>query len=283
MKPPLIVSGPTGAGKSAFAMAIAERYGATLVSMDAMHVYRGMDIGTNKPSRGDRLRVRHVGIDIRNPDEDYSAAEFLKLAEAEADAGPVVLCGGTPFYLRAWLLGLVSAPAGDPALRAELERLEDPHAALAAVDPVLAARLHPHDRVRVLRGLEVFRLSGVPLSTIHAQDPQERREGGVIWIDRPDLDRVIDGRVLTMMDAGYAEEVRQLMEAGYGPQHKPMRSLGYRHLVDWLSGKSTEEDAIRLTQRDTRRYARKQRTFLRGLGLTPCTDPEAAVRGAWGT
>ncbi|GDX80723.1 tRNA dimethylallyltransferase [Deltaproteobacteria bacterium] len=283
MPTPLILTGPTAAGKSSIAMAIAERYGATIVSMDAMAVYRGMDIGTAKATVEDRARVPHRAIDVRNPDEPFSAADFVAEAEAVLATGtPTILCGGTPFYLRAFWLGLVPAPPGDPATRARFEALPDPHAALAEVDPVLAARLHPNDRVRVIRGLEVHALTGTPLSALHAADPHERREAEVVWIDTPDLLDRIDRRVITMMEAGYLDEVRRLIAAGYARDLKPMGSLGYRYLTAHLLDGLPIHEAVRLTQQDTRQFARKQRGFLRGLGLAPDGDPWAAAERAFG-
>jgi tRNA dimethylallyltransferase len=178
--------------------------------------------------------------------------------------------------LRAFLFGLVPAPAVDPALRARLETLDDPHAALQDVDPPLAAKLHPNDRVRVVRGLEYHALTNRRLSDAHAEDPHTRRDAEIVWIDAPDLYERVDARVFQMMGAGYLDEVRRLLAQGYGRQLKPMQSLGYRHLAAHLAGELALDEAVRLTQRDTRHFARKQRTFLRSLGLTPASDPVAA-------
>lgn len=277
---PLVVLGPTGAGKSDAALRVAERYGATVVSMDAMQVYRGMDVGTAKLSLAERARVPHRGIDVRDPDGVYTAADFV--AEADAVAGPVVLCGGTTFYFRAWERGLVPIPPVDSALRAELEALDDPHRLLAEVDPPLAARLHPHDRVRVVRGLEVWRATGRPLSAWHAEDPGARRACEVVWLDRDDLYPALDRRVEAMMARGYLDEVRGLLAAGWSRDLKPLRSLGYLHLAAHLAGEVDLDEAVRRTQRDTRRLARKQRMFLRGAGYAPGGDLDEAARRAFG-
>lgn len=279
---PLVVTGPTAAGKSALALAVAERYGATILAMDAMTVYRGMDIGTAKPSPEERARVPHRGLDLREPDGTFSAADFVAEAEAVfAEGRPVVVCGGTPFYLRALWRGLVPAPAADPQVRARFEALENPHAALAEVDPVLAARLHPNDRLRVVRGLEVHALTGTPLSALHAGDDQPRRDLELVWVDAAGLDARIDARVEAMMAAGYLDEVRGLLAAGYGPEVKSMGTLGYRHLTAHLLDGLALDEAVRLTQQDTRRFARKQRTFLRGLGLVVGGDVWAAAERAF--
>ena len=267
----LVLGGPTATGKSAAAVHVACLWNAVLVSADAMQVYRGMDIGTGKAPRCLLDRYPHAGVDIRDPHEAFDAMDFAEMADAvinEARAGgrPVVVAGGTGFYLRALLFGLVETPPGDFPLRRKLEALPDPHGALAEVDPILAERLHPNDTVRIIRGLEVHRLTGRRLSDLHAEhSATPRHEAVCLWLDREDLDERIDRRVLRMMERGYLEEVRGLLEGGVSPKAKPMHSLGYRHLAEHLAGEMDLEEAVRRTQRDTRRFARKQRTFLKGL------------------
>lgn len=277
-----MLAGPTGAGKTGVALAIAERWGGHVVSMDAMQVYRGMDVGTAKASPDERARVPHHGLDVRDPDEPFDAADFVALADEVVDTHPdtpVLLVGGTVFYLRAWWQGLVETPPVDPAVRARFEALPDPWAALNEVDPVLAARLHPNDRVRVVRGLEVHALAGRPLSALHAEDPRLRRPAEVVWLDRDDLYAVLDARVDAMMAFGYLDEVRALLDKGYSRALKPMQSLGYKHLAAHLAGEIPLDEAVRLTKRDTRHLARKQRGFLRSLGLSP-QGPDAAWAAA---
>jgi len=272
-----VIAGPTAAGKTAAALHVACLWGARLISADAMQVYRGMDVGTGKAPPSVLGRYPHACLDVRDPGAgpahafdaaDFAAAADAELAAARAAGRPVVVVGGTGFYLRALLVGLAPTPPADPALRARLEALGDPHGALAAVDPALAARLHPNDRVRLVRGLEVYHLTGRPLSVI--QD--EHRAAGPrhpavrLWLDRPDLDARIDRRVLRMMERGYLGEVRRLVQAGVPRDCKPMRSLGYRHLADHLLDGLDLGEAVRRTQRDSRKFARRQRTFLRGLG-----------------
>lgn len=282
---PVVVTGPTGAGKSDLALAIARAYDAVVVSMDAMQVYRGFDIGTAKLSPADRDPARggveHRCIDVVDWDGAFSAADFAREVDALLETRRVVICGGTTFYLRAWEQGLVGAPPPDLALRAKLEALPDPHAALARVDPVLAARLHPNDRVRLVRGLEYHAQTGGRLSDAHAADPKLRRPCSVICLDRPDLYERLDQRVLTMLDHGYLDEVRGLLARGVPRSARPMQSLGYEHIAAHLDGEVSLDEAIRLTQRDTRHFARKQRGFLRTRGAHPCSDPLAEVRRAW--
>lgn len=281
-----MIGGPTAAGKTAVALQIACLWGAALVSADAMLVYRGMDIGTAKPSKAVLRRFPHAAVDVRDPDEDWSVTDFVRAFEAaKAEHERVVVVGGTPFYLSALIRPLTPLPEADPALRARLEALADPHARLAEVDPPTAARLHPNDRVRVVRALEVHALTGRPMSAIFAEDQEARKaragELSLAWLDRDpeELDRRIALRLEKMMAAGYLDEVRALLAAGYGPQHKPMRSLGYEHLGEHLLQGLPLEEALRRTLRDTRRLARKQRTWARGLGWTG-VDRDAVLRTA---
>jgi tRNA dimethylallyltransferase len=264
----LMLGGPTAAGKTEAAIAVAEAFGAVIVSADAMQVYRGMDIGTAKVTPEERARAPHVGIDLVDPNQDFDVSDFLALAdEAIASGAPVVVAGGTGFYLQALLRGLVRTPPVDPVLRAGLEADPELYRRLQEADPVLAERLHPNDRVRLVRGMEVFLQLGRRLSELqdeHATAPN-RVEAVGLHLDRDDLDARIDARVLQMMERGYLEEVRGLLAAGYGPELKPMQSLGYRHLASHLLHGLPLEEAVRLTQRDTRRFARKQRTWMNTL------------------
>jgi tRNA dimethylallyltransferase len=266
--PVLVLAGPTAAGKTDAAMDVAHRWGARIVSADAMQVYRGMDIGTGKATPEELERFPHACVDVRDPDEPFSAQDFARACDAERATGQrIVVAGGTVFYLRAFLYGLVPTPSVDLELRARFEALDDPWSRLKAVDPVLAARLHPNDRVRIVRGLEVFHSSGRRLSELHAEDSQTPRQAHrVLWLDRDDLRARIDLRVGMMMDRGYLDEVRRLLEAGYDRSLKPMQSLGYRHLADHLLDGLDLDEAIWRTRRDTWRFARKQRGWSRQHG-----------------
>ena len=280
---PLVIVGPTGAGKTAAALRIAERHGVDIVSMDAMQVYRGMDVGTAKATPHERARVRHHCVDVRDPTEPFDAVDFA--AEVERVGTRTVLCGGTVFYLRAWMQPLVDLPPVDPEVRARCEAVVDPHAALVAVDPVLAARLHPNDRVRVIRGLEVHAQTGRRLSELHDADLGHRKACTVVWLDRDDLDDILDARVDAMMRAGYLDEVGALLDAGVPRTCKPMLSLGYKHLADHLAGEIDLAEAVLRTKVATRQFARRQRKFLRNLGFTPTSDGphvNAAAAGAFG-
>lgn len=269
-KPILVLGGPTAAGKTDAAIAVAQRWrGVRLVSADAMQVFRGFDIGTGKPDPATLAAAPHACIDVREAHEPYSAADFAADADAIiAQHDRVVVVGGTGFYLRALLVGLAPAPSADPALRAELEAKDDPHAELSRVDPVMAARLHPNDRVRVVRALEVFYKLGRPFSEVQAEHAFEvpRHEASRLWLDRADLEERIDRRVLQMVAQGYVAEVQGLLARGVSPESRPMRSLGYRWMVAHLHAGLPLDEAIAGTQRDTRRFARKQRLMLRSIG-----------------
>lgn len=264
----LILAGPTSAGKSDTALAIAEAFDAVIVSADAMQVYRHMNIGTGKVNAAERERVVHLGIDIRDPDERFDVANFVSLADrALIDHPRVILCGGTSLYLRAFVRGLVKTPTVDPQIRARFEALDNPHAALARVDAPLAERLHPNDRIRLVRGLEVFEQSGQRLSDLqkaHAEAP-DRVEVHGLWLDRDNLNERIDARVLKMIELGYVAEVQDLLDRGYDRTLKPMQSLGYRYLCAHLLDRLPLDEAIKLTQQSTRQFARKQRNWSRQL------------------
>ncbi len=273
MPPPLILTGPTASGKSALALDLARRHGAVIVSADAMTVYRQLDIGTAKPTTAEREAARHFCVDIRDPEEDFSVEEFVEICRAVCAEHPrVIIAGGTPFYLSALVRPLAELPSADPGVRAELERLPDPHAELLRVDPETAARLHPNDRVRVIRALEVYRLTGTAMSALHARGPRRTPlDAPVVWLDREHLRGRIDARIEQMVKAGYLDEVRAVLAGGCPPDARPLRSFAYRHLVAHLRGELTLDEALRRTARDTWRFARKQRTWGRSMGWS--TDP----------
>jgi tRNA dimethylallyltransferase len=272
----VIVQGPTASGKSELAVRLAERFSGEIVNADSMQVYRGMDIGTAKPSADQLRRVPHHLLDVVAPDQMFSAADFSREAERVIQdivrrGKHVFVCGGTGLYIRALTKGLMDSPPGDAALREELKELagriggEALHLKLAEVDPVSAERIHPNDQFRIIRALEVFHLTGRPISELRG----EHRFGTLrydyckigISVDRETLYRKIDNRVDLMIRQGFLEEVQALLAAGYPASLKPMRSLGYRHLCNYLEGVITLDDALQLMKRDTRRYAKRQLTW----------------------
>jgi len=281
----LVLAGPTAAGKSEAALAVAERIDGVILSADAMQVYRGMDIGTASPSAQERARVPHLGVDVVEPTQRFSAADFIALGDqALATGRPVIVVGGTALYIRALLRGLAPTPQVNAELRARVEGIDDLHGALRRVDPELAARLHPNDRKRLVRGLEVYEQTGRTLSAIQAEHEAmpDRVHAVGLWLDRADLHARIDARVGHMVQAGYLDEVRALLERGVPRSARPMRTLGYRHLCEHLLDGLDLDEALRRTRRDTRRFARKQRTWRRHLALPEvrCEHVLAALAAA---
>ncbi len=278
----LVLGGPTAAGKSALSLELAEEYGAAIVSADAMTVYRGLDVGTAKPTPAERARVPHACIDVREVHEEFSVADFTAAFRAVAATHDrVLVVGGTPFYLSALVKPLADLPPGDPDIRAALEALPDPHARLRQVDPQSAARLHPHDRVRIVRALEVHAITGRTQTALHAAGPRRPPvDATIAWLDRDDLRARIDQRLQAMAGAGYVEETRWALARPGGEGSRPLRSFAYRHIVEHVAGDLDLDEALRRTGRDTWRFARKQRTWARGLGWDPIGPDEARARAA---
>lgn len=278
--PLLIIVGPTAGGKTALSIALANALPGTgagegeCLCADSMQVYRGMDIGTAKPTAAERAQAPHHLLDLVDPSEDgFTVDRWLDLADATiADIRgrgrfPIVV-GGTNLYIKALLEGMMDGPEPDASLRAELERtpLEDLRAELERIDPEAASRIHPNDRKRTQRAVEVFRLSGQPLSAQQQQWDRGavREDARIIGLDYPvDLiNRRINARVKAMIEAGLVEEVRALHEANaLGRQAR--EALGYKQLIDHFEGRSTLEEAIEQIKIRTRRYAKQQRTWLR--------------------
>ena len=272
----LVLSGPTASGKSALALALARILPLEIVNADSLQVYRGMDVGTAKPSARERREIPHHLIDVADPDEEFNAGRFVDQAEIairgirERGRFPLV-AGGTGMYIRALLRGLDPLPS-DPVVRAVLARRwrEEGGAALfaelAAVDPASAKAIHPSDRVRVLRALEIAGITGAPPSRLKRRWTKVEDKFRILFIelsmDRETLYKRIDERVDDMFRRGLVDEVRRLLSAGYGPELKPMNALGYRHVLSLLSGSLSLEHAVDDLKRDTRRYAKRQLTWL---------------------
>ena len=282
-KPPVVLlAGPTGVGKTACALALAPLLSAEVVNADSMQVYRRMDIGTAKPTPKERALVPHHVLDVADPDEHFDAARYAALAR-EAVSGihrrgrlPLVV-GGTGLYMKALTRGLCRSPAIPPEIRRRLREEAEAFGLpalfeeLRRADPETAARLHPNDRQRILRALEVFRASGTPLSALQAAHRFAESPYHVVKaaLDRPreELHARIEARVAAMLEAGFREEVAGLIEAGYTCRLRPMQSLGYKEMCAHLAGALSRDEAARLIVRETRRYARRQLTWFRG-------DPE---------
>jgi tRNA dimethylallyltransferase len=277
MKPRiLVICGPTASGKSELALGLARRLGGEIVNADSMQLYRGMDIGTAKPTHQERVETPHHLIDVADPDQSFSAADFAVAAdEAIRDISSrgkqTIVVGGTGLYIRSLLKGLVDSPGDTGEIRQGLrtEARERGNQAmleeLLQVDPELAGRIHPNNMVRILRALEVFRLTGIPLSRYQqehgfsGQRYQSLQLG--IRVERPLLYSRIDRRVNRMLEQGLLQEVEQLLNAGYGKETKTMRAIGYKEMTAYLAGEFSLEEAIRLIKRNTRHYAKRQLTW----------------------
>ena len=276
----IVLGGPTAAGKSAAALDLAEALGAVIVCADAMTVFRGLDVGTAKPTAADRARVPHFGLDTVDPPDEWSVADFVAEVEAVRAVHPrVLVVGGTPFWLRALVHPLARLPPGDPVVRAAIEAREGLHDALAAVDPVSAARLHPNDRVRIVRALEVHALTGQSLSALHAAGAaRPPLADGVVWLDHPELRARIDARLDGMLAGGGYRAEAEAALAAHGAEARALRSFAYSHIVAWIQGRLGLEDARAATARDTWVCARKQRTWARSQGWAPLDAAGAAAQ-----
>lgn len=294
----IFLIGCTACGKSEVALLLAERLGAEILSVDSMMIYRGMDIGTAKPSPQQRRRVPHHLIDVVEPAEPFSVARYVELADQaikdiHSRGKRVVAVGGTALYIRALTEGLFAGPGADPALRRRLRdrarRLGSPalHAELARLDPDAAARIHPNDLRRIERALEVFHLTGQPISALQQQwdRPQRRYPCRFVGLRRrrEDLNHRINLRVGRMIADGLVEEVRRLLASPGGMGMQARQALGYAQIVDYLEGRCTLERAIEQIKIHTRRLAKSQRTWFRRfrdvtwLDLEPDEPPETTA------
>jgi len=271
----IIVAGPTAAGKSEVACALAERFAGEVVGADSRQVFRGMDVGTAKPSAEMRRRVPHHLVDVVDPDVDFDAAAWNALAsEAVGAIGarnrlPIV-CGGTGLYLRALLRGIFPGPSADAGLRRSLENEErnapgSLHERLRRCDPKSAGRIHANDRVRLVRALEVFELTGRPISRWHEE--QREADGYEVLFLEVDpgyetLCRRIETRAAAMLSEGLVEELKGL-RARYGRHPRAFSAIGYREAGLFLDGALAEHELAGQIGRATQRYAKRQRTWLR--------------------
>jgi len=280
----IYLTGPTASGKTAAGILLAEHLDGEILSLDSIAVYRGMDIGTAKPSAAERARVPHHLLDIADPSETYSVARYRDRAietvqEILARGKQPIFVGGTPFYLKALIRGLFDGPPTDQSLRDEiLEKAQEAaheentnaasvlHSWLVESDPALAAKIHPNDEKRSLRGLEVFQLTGTPLSEQQEQHAHTRSpdEVSVYYLDlpRPELYARINARTEKMFEQGLVEEVLGLREK-MGLTAR--QAAGYREVIDYLDGKISLEDAKRLVAQHTRNLAKRQVTWMRNL------------------
>jgi len=278
--PLLAIAGPTASGKSDVALHIAQRLGGEIISADSMQVYRYFDIGTAKPSKEEQLLVRHHLIDIADPDESYNAAHFAtdvgRIVPEIVGRGRIpILAGGTGLYIRAAVTGfLFPSPGRDEQYRRTLEQEAEECGneylweKLRRVDPVSAARIHGNDLVRIIRALEVYQQSGLPVSQQAERGPQggsERYDCLMVCLnrDRTELYERINLRTERMLAAGWIAETQSLLAKGYDTHKGPLAALGYAEIVNYLYGKSTREETVELIKRNTRRFAKRQLTWFR--------------------
>ena len=274
------LAGPTASGKTAAGIELAERLGAEIVALDSMTLYRGMDIGTAKPSVAERLRVPHHLLDIIDPHEEYSLAEYVAAAEQVCreivERGRVPLfVGGTGLYLRGLLRGVFVGPPADWVLRERWQRFAREqgaialHSRLKELDPATAARLPPQDERRIIRALEVHELTGMSLSEQHQERPlsSEERPRHVYWLspDRDWLYARINARVEAMFAAGLIEEVRRLRENSLPWSRTAGQALGYKEVLEFMERVRDLKETIELVQTRTRQFAKRQHTWFRNL------------------
>jgi len=294
LPPAIFLMGPTASGKTTLAVELSKHFPLEIISVDSALVYRSMNIGTAKPDAELLQRAPHRLIDIRDPAAAYSAAEFrddalAAMADITAQGRIPLLVGGTFLYFRALETGLSAMPAADPVVRARLEAeaeqigREGMHARLAAIDPQAAGRIHANDPQRIQRALEVFALTGRPISEFHQQEqsdtlPYRVLKLGLIPADRAALHAQIEQRFGQMLAAGLVDEVRALFSRGDLTAELPaMRAVGYRQVWAFLAGKSGYDAMVEQAIVATRQYAKRQLTWLRsetGLESWPAGQPQ---------
>ena len=293
----ILLVGPTGVGKTRLALEMAGRFGGEIVSADSLQVYRGMDIGTAKPTPEERQRIPHHLIDVVDPDQPFDASQYCDLAREviarlHRKKKPVFVVGGTGLYIRALLGGLIAGPGADEALRQtlreELKRWGNSslYEKLRMRDEKAAAQIDPHDGVRIIRALEVLELTGRSIVD-HQKDHRFREQPYDVlkiglMLDRDQLLENIGMRTDRMIEDGFVEEVRGLLAMGYDGSLKPMQSLGYRHICAYLAGGGDLEGTLRMIKRDTYRYAKRQMTWFAAereiVWLSPADVNAAAER-----
>lgn len=274
------ITGPTASGKTALAIEVAKQLNIEIISLDSMALYRGMDVGTAKPTAAERSAVPHHLIDVIDPDEEFSVAQYLAAAqraasEIQARSRVPLFVGGTPLYLKALLRGMFVGPAADWELRERLERFANErgqqalHERLAAVDPAAAERLHPCDTRRIIRAIEVHEKLGQPISQLQRQfdeprRPDQCRVATLAW-PREELYSRIDARVDAMFAAGLVAEVQTLLTRGGPLSRTAGQAVGYREVIEHLHGERELDATIALVKLRTRQFAKRQLTWFRSL------------------
>lgn len=275
----IVICGPTGVGKTSVTIKLAKEFGGQIINADSMQIYRYMDIGTAKPTPAEVAEVKHYLVDFVEPDEPFDAARFAEKADEKIrdfvkEGITPFIAGGTGLYIKSLIDGLFRAKPVSPDvlkglnIEAEEKGLTALHKQLSLYDPESAKKIHPNDAFRIIRALEVFLTTGKTISEYHASHKfAERRYRALkigLLMDREALYERINRRVDLMIGDGFLQEVETLVEKGYSPLLKSMRSLGYRHMLEYIKGEKNWEEALRTLKRDTRRYAKRQLTWFRG-------------------
>ena len=274
----VVLTGPTGIGKTSTAIDLARRFDMEIVGADSIQVYRCMDIGSAKPTAEERASVRHHLIDVADPDEDFDAARYRELAgraivSIHERGKRVLLAGGTGLYIKALLKGLFKAPPVSEDIRSRIKEAaardgsEELHRRLNEVDPEAAARIHPNDAYRITRALEVYEQTGKPISFFQKEHrfssgPYRSIMVG-LTVNRAILYERINRRVDMMMDQGLVDEVKKLLSMGYGLHLNSMQSIGYRHIGDYLEDRVTLDETVEQLKQDTRNFSKRQYTWFR--------------------
>lgn len=274
----LVILGATGVGKTKASLQVADKIKGEVICADSRQIYRFMDIGTAKPKPEERKRIVHHLIDIVNPDEKFTAADFSKEAkkiirDLMTDKKSPVVVGGTGLYIRVLTKGLFRGPKGNSKIREKLKKLaqnkgrEFLHKKLGEVDLEAASKIHPNNLIRVIRALEVYELTGISISELQKKGEYDTREFDFIKIglclDRKKLYQNIEKRVDHMMDEGLLQEVKQMKGLGYSKELTPLKTLGYKELFSYLEGNLSLPEAVDLIKKNTRNYAKRQLTWFK--------------------
>jgi len=271
----IILAGPTGSGKTSFGVKLALDLDAEIINADSMQVYRGMDIGTATPTPDEQKGIPHHLFNIVDPDEEFNAALYRERAlpvirDITIRNKVCIILGGTGLYIKSLLEGLFKCPARDLGLREKLGKECDLYGSqrlyerLAFLDADYAKKIHPNDKLRIIRGLEIFHLTNdLPSSLIKAQQQSKELDPLMFYLtmDRKKLYEMINLRSEAMLEAGLLDETKKLLENGYSPSLKSMKAIGYRHMIKVINGEYSMEDALEILKRDTRRYAKRQLTW----------------------
>ena len=286
----VLILGVTASGKGRLASCLAERIGAEIISIDSMKVYRRMDIGTAKPSKEARAALKYHLIDVVEPSESFSVGAFLELAyeameQIKRRKGKIIAVGGTALYIKALLYGLFEGPGTDEQVRSQLRRraeaegLEELYSELENIDPLAAENIHPNDCKRIIRALEVYKITGKPISSLQQQfnAGETLHNWTIIGLrrKRADTNSRINRRVRKMIAAGLVDEVKGLLAEDKPLSQQARCAIGYAEIIDYLSGKISLEDATELIKKNTRRLAKNQRTWFKTFKNVNWLDVDA--------